>query len=342
MNHPQTFNHRIALGSIVGLAALLSAQIVEAQPQWGRPNPPRSGVCFYRDPGFSGDFFCANAGQNLGRLARGMSDQISSIRFFGNAEVTVYQLERFGGRSIQFDRDVRNLRSTGWNESLSSVRVTRGSGNGQQGQGRGQGDNRGGRYGDRSGDNRAGDGSQANVTPRAQDVDEVIRRVYLEVLRRDADGAGLTEYRTRFANDRWTEQDLRHALETSEEYRVRRLGSAPSGPDPDATVRRLYQEVLKRDADATGLRLYGGHMRNDRWSEQDVRDALTKSTEYRDRSVMTMEKARAIVTRAYRSELNRDPGPAADGWVDKVFQANWTEADLVRELRKSPEYLNKR
>ncbi|MEO5763449.1 MAG: hypothetical protein ABIR28_14185, partial [Vicinamibacteria bacterium] len=220
-----------------------------------------------------------------------MSDQISSIRFFGNAEVTVYQLEGFGGRSILFDRDIRNLESAGWNESLSSVRVTRGY--------------QGGRYGDRSGDYRAGDGglraaylevlgrepdaegralyeghmrrdnwteadvqealmrtpeyrdrnrarargdcSQTNV-PRSQDVDAVIRRVYLEVLRRDADGASLTEYRTRFANDRWTEQDLRHALETSEEYRHRNLGSAPSGPDPDATVRRIYQEVLKRDA----------------------------------------------------------------------------------------------
>ncbi|MEO5762985.1 MAG: hypothetical protein ABIR28_11805, partial [Vicinamibacteria bacterium] len=76
MNHSQSFTQRIALGSMVGLAALLSAQAVEAQPRWGRPNPPRFGACFYRDPGFSGDFFCANAGQSLGRLARGMSDQI--------------------------------------------------------------------------------------------------------------------------------------------------------------------------------------------------------------------------------------------------------------------------
>jgi hypothetical protein len=52
-------------------------------------------------------------------------------------------------------------------------------------------------------------------------------------------------------------------------------------------------------------------------------------------------KAREIVRRAYLSVFQREPDPAAEGWVDNVLRNHWSEADLERELRNSPEYRDK-
>jgi hypothetical protein len=40
--------------------------------------------------------------------------------------------------------------------------------------------------------------------------------------------------------------------------------------------------------------------------------------------------------------LNRDPDPASRTYVDKVLRDRWTEQDVANELRKSPEFRNKR
>ena len=56
---------------------------------------------------------------------------------------------------------------------------------------------------------------------------------------------------------------------------------------------------------------------------------------------VTREQAEEIVRRAYRSTLGRDPDPGARGYVDRVMSDRWTQADVERELRKSPEYRNR-
>jgi hypothetical protein len=56
------------------------------------------------------------------------------------------------------------------------------------------------------------------------------------------------------------------------------------------------------------------------------------------RGPVTRERASAIVRSAYQSVLNREPDPAAQGYVDRVMRDGWTEEDVARELRKSPEY----
>jgi hypothetical protein len=117
---------RIAL--IAGALVSIAAPGLRAQPRWGNPAVPRSGACFYRDADFRGEYFCAPAGENIPNLAGGMNDQISSIRVFGSAEVTIYVDSRFRGQSARFFNDVRNLRFQGWNDRLSSIQVRRGSG----------------------------------------------------------------------------------------------------------------------------------------------------------------------------------------------------------------------
>jgi hypothetical protein len=107
--------------SVMALCALLVGSANAAAQIEGRPAPPRNGVCFYDDPNFGGDYFCTNTDTTNGLLE--MNDRISSIRVFGNAEVTVYQDRNYSGRAQTFTRDVRDLRPEGWNDTITSFRV---------------------------------------------------------------------------------------------------------------------------------------------------------------------------------------------------------------------------
>ena len=49
------------IGWVLGVATVLSAASVGAQPRWGRPAQPRDGACFYRDQNYSGEYFCIAA-----------------------------------------------------------------------------------------------------------------------------------------------------------------------------------------------------------------------------------------------------------------------------------------
>jgi hypothetical protein len=60
-----------------------------------------------------------------------------------------------------------------------------------------------------------------------------------------------------------------------------------------------------------------------------------------DRHRWTDQQAEAMVARAYRTLLGRDPDPASRGWVDQVKSNNWTEQQLMDEIKKSPEYREK-
>ncbi len=57
---------------------------------------------------------------------------------------------------------------------------------------------------------------------------------------------------------------------------------------------------------------------------------------------VTREQAEEVVRRAYRSTLGRDPDEGARGYVDRVMRDRWTQGDVERELRKSPEFRNRR
>jgi len=75
---------------------------------------------------------------------------------------------------------------------------------------------------------------------------------------------------------------------------------------------------------------------------RDARDDRRDARDDRRNARMTRASAQEIVRRAYLAEFRREPDPGSVGWVDKLMNENWTEADLVRELRRSPEYRNRR
>jgi hypothetical protein len=110
------------------------------------------------------------------------------------------------------------------------------------------------------------------------------------------------------------------------------------GEDADRIVRRAYQDLLGREPDPTGLRIYRSHIIDEGWSEGQVRDELRNSAEFRDRNSMTPARAQEIVRRAYLAVLKREPDPGSRGFVDRVLRDHWSQQDVERELRNSPEY----
>jgi hypothetical protein len=120
------------------------------QGRWGRPSTPSAGVCFYEHINFEGQYFCVREGEREQLVPEGTNDRISSMRLFGGAEVTVFRDRDFSGASRHYEGDARDLRDSGWNDTISSFRVetsgygrtNRGRGYGQ-GQGQGQGQNQG-------------------------------------------------------------------------------------------------------------------------------------------------------------------------------------------------------
>ena len=179
------------------------------------------------------------------------------------------------------------------------------------------------------------DRAESRRSRRREDPDKVIQRAYEDILDRDPDREGLRLYRSRMIDDDWTEEDVRKALRTSPEYAQHRQERAES------IVRRAYEDILGREPDAKGLTSYRAKVMNQDWSERDVRDALKKSPEYRQKGRTTPEQAEEIVRRAYESVLGREPDAASRDYVDKILQSEWTEEDVARELRKSDEYRNR-
>jgi hypothetical protein len=216
-------NRRIAswtlAPAVLGALFVSIPSVASAQLRWGRPSLPRDGACFYRDAGFRGDYFCVRAGEDLAWIPAGLNDEISSIRTFGRAEVTVYRDRRFSGRSERFERDVYNLRNQGWNDKLSSLRVDRGR-YGRDDRGYGRDDDRGygRRDGDRRGDDRRVDDRRTDDRREVVRAEEIVRRAYLAVLRREPDAAS-RGWVDRVLRDNWTQADVERELRRSEEFR---------------------------------------------------------------------------------------------------------------------------
>ena len=124
---------RIRIAAITAVLLLAASLPAFAQWDWGRPRPPRSGACFYKDNNFRGDYFCLKDGDRWPSMPRGFNDRITSIRVFGRARLRVFADENFSGASLLLDHNVDDLhripvsdnRSRSWNDRISSIAVFR-------------------------------------------------------------------------------------------------------------------------------------------------------------------------------------------------------------------------
>lgn len=88
------------------------------------------GACFYKDRNFGSSYFCMRRGEQREVLG-GYGDDISSIRLFGGARVTVYDDRNFNGARQTLYSDASDLRQLSvtqkpghtWNNRISSIRV---------------------------------------------------------------------------------------------------------------------------------------------------------------------------------------------------------------------------
>lgn len=119
----------------------------------------------------------------------------------------------------------------------------------------------------------------ATLTGRTASADRIIRRAYLDVLRREPDPDGLATYRREILENGWEYHDLRQVLARSEERRGNRASVRDS--DAAAMVRRAYLAVLNREPDEVGLRDYTAKIVREGWTEAAVVRALRDSEEYR-------------------------------------------------------------
>jgi hypothetical protein len=177
---------------------------------------------------------------------------------------------------------------------------------------------------------------------RGMTAEAMVQHAYQEILGRDPDPNGLRNYTGKILNEGWSESDVRTALRRSDEYAAAaalRFRTASA----DRIIRHAYMDVLGREPDPAGLESYRRNILEEGWDEYDVRRALIRSPERREkRLAVSMQAAEDMVRRAYRTVLNREPDAGGlANYTAKVLYDGWNEDDVVRALRESDEYREK-
>jgi hypothetical protein len=104
-------------------------------PEWwhsgshGPSTRPHSGACFFKNVNFTGDYFCTEQGANIRQVR--LDDEISSIKIFGRANVTIYKDPDFSGPQATTDRSIPDLHqwrmpnnpNLNWDNRISSARI---------------------------------------------------------------------------------------------------------------------------------------------------------------------------------------------------------------------------
>lgn len=246
--------------SLTAAATLFAGDDHDRNSDRDRRGPDRGPrVTFYEHADFRGASFTLEPGDDVENLTRvrlsngaDANDRISSIRIDGGLTVLVYRDARFRGGVLRLTHDVRNLAESerDWNDTISSVRFERFGG-------------------------RPPPSGRPDRDDRAdwKRYDQIIERAYRDILLRAPDESGLRSYRTRMIEDKWSEQQVREALRRTEEFRI----------VAERIVAKAYRDLLGREPDAGGGRMFRDRILRDNWTEEDVRNAIRKSPEYRER-----------------------------------------------------------
>lgn len=154
-------------------------------------------------------------------------------------------------------------------------------------------------------------------------ADIIVARAYREVLNRPPDPEGARTYRERLMYEGWSERQVVEQLQRSGEAR---------GMNADEAIRQIYRETLGRDPDANGLAHYRAKWREG-WTQGQIRADLQRSKEGRD------GYARAVITRAYRELLNREPDPAGYAIYEKAIrERGYGEREVRAAIMSGDEY----
>jgi hypothetical protein len=103
----------------------------------------------------------------------------------------------------------------------------------------------------------------------------------------------------------------------------------------ERVVRASYRDILGRDADGPGLRLYTSRLVDAGWSEEQLREDLRHSDEFKNRDLD------AIIRRVYRETLGREPDGSGLASYKRSLSRGMTEAEMREDLRRSREGADK-
>jgi len=101
--------------------------------------------------------------------------------------------------------------------------------------------------------------------------------------------------------------------------------------DAERIVRAAYRDILGRDADGQGLRLYMSRLVDAGWSEEQLRDSLRRSDEFKNRDLD------AIIRRAFHDVLGREPDASGIASYKRSLSRGMTEREMREDLRHSHE-----
>ena len=110
---------------------------------------------------------------------------------------------------------------------------------------------------------------------RTQNIEELITRAYRDNLGRAPDPEGFRNYRRLMLDHGWSIGQVRADIARSGERRE---------VNARLIITRAYQDLLHREPDPEGYAVYEARIRREGWSERQVRDAIARSPEYREKN----------------------------------------------------------
>ena len=227
-----------------------------------RRSGPR--IIVFESANYRGDARVLLAGEGIDNLdsvpfegGRRANDRISSVRIEGSAVLLAYEHADFRGAVIRVTESIPNLADrampdggVSWNDRISSLRV---------------------------------DVRPLRARPVA-DPDRVIRRAFLDLLRREPNAEEARYHRGLILDQGWTDEMIRERLRESGELRRQ---------EADRIITRSYRDLLGRDPDPEGLNTYRKLLMERGGTEQQLRDILRRSQEYRNRPMAPTDGNRA-------------------------------------------------
>jgi hypothetical protein len=106
---------------VLSLFAVMVLSVSLPRDAFSQGRPGRDQVCVYEHADYGGWERCFGAGEAMRDLGN-LRNQISSVRIYGRAEITLFQHPDFQGRQITIDNSETNL-PRGWNDETDSLRV---------------------------------------------------------------------------------------------------------------------------------------------------------------------------------------------------------------------------
>lgn len=224
--------------------------------QWNRRGRESARVIIYEDADYRGGALVLYPGERLTDLrrrhfdnGRQVNDRISSVRIEGGASILLFDDYDFQGQVLRTTSDIRNFAY----RPMPDLNVA---------------------WNDRISSLIVADSrDRAPARPRLN-PDAMIKTAYLDMLGRKADPEGLVYYRGLVIDQGWTDRMIREHMRISDEYRLKKI---------DPIITRAYRDILGRDPDPEGFAAYRNVMLKRDWTEQQMRDALRGSQEYRNR-----------------------------------------------------------